>query len=69
MTDEMVTFKNQCVVCHTVHTIEVSKERYDAWQGGRLIQEVWPDSTSEEREIMISGTCPGCFNILFPADE
>jgi len=66
---EKTSFTRSCTVCHTVHVIEVDKEKYDRWRGGELIQNVWPELTIVEREIMISGTCGPCFDKLFGESE
>ena len=48
---------------------EVNEEAYKAWQGGRLIQNVMPALTADQREMLISGTCPRCWDNLFPEEE
>ena len=38
--------------------IPITKEQYDRWQGGELIQKAMPHLTADQREFMISGTLP-----------
>ena len=39
----------------------MSYEAYIKWANGALIQRVMPELTADQREILISGTCPGCW--------
>jgi hypothetical protein len=67
---ETTTFQTQCVFCHTIHTITVDAEKFNRWRaGGEHIQNVWPSMTPDEREIMISGTCSGCWDTYMKEEE
>jgi hypothetical protein len=61
---EQITFKRQCVFCGKVHNITVDKDKFNRWRRGELIQRVWPEKSADERETMISGSCPACFATL-----
>lgn len=50
-----------CVFCGKVHTLIVDRLRYEQWQTGSLIQVAFPDMSVDQREILISGTCPECW--------
>lgn len=54
-----------CVVCGAQYEFLVDRIRYEDWQYNTKIQDAFPDMSDEEREILISGTCDGCFNNLF----
>jgi hypothetical protein len=41
----------------------------ERWQAGENIQSVFPDMSLADREIMISGTHPECWNKLFAEGE
>ena len=63
---------HDCVVCGKVHDpIILDAEKFYRWKSGECIQDVFPDSemTKEQREILISGTCPECWDVLFPKED
>jgi len=47
----------------------VKPEDLRKWQNGELIQRAMPYLKPYEREILISGTCEGCYKKLFGDDE
>jgi hypothetical protein len=49
-------------------TIFYNREDMVDWLSGSLpIQDAMPYLTIGERELLISGTCNDCFDILFPS--
>jgi len=52
-------------MCHQRSTIMLDKEKYDRWQAGEHVQNVWPEMSPENREVLISGTHPKCWDYLF----
>jgi hypothetical protein len=64
--DESITYERWCVHCHTSHKFIMSNEEYTEWKVNKTyIQTVFPHLDSNMREMMISGTCPECFKIIF----
>jgi hypothetical protein len=59
-TIEIARVTATCPMCGAETEIIVDKPRFDAWQGGELIQRVFPDYTRTQREILITGLCPDC---------
>jgi hypothetical protein len=51
-------------MCTEPTTFSVSLEAYVAYQGGRMVQNVFPDLPIDLRELLISGTCGPCFASL-----
>lgn len=50
--------KTVCVFCGTEHTRYIPLEKWIEWRiHGKYIQDVFPDMSVDEREILISGTC------------
>jgi len=54
--------KTECPQCHKKYVAELSKEK--DWEqklalylSGRLIQNVWPHATAEQREQLQTGLC------------
>jgi len=54
-----------CIFCLNVQTILVDMSDVRKWQKGELIQNAMPYLTANERELMISGMCPICWNETF----
>lgn len=55
----------KCENCPVMMNFNTTKEKWARWKGGELIQRVFPDLTPEQREMIISGTCPICWNKMF----
>jgi len=60
--NELVTHSSSCVFCGKEHLTTVDKVKYQRWLGGERIQLVWPEMSDDDREILISGTCPDCWS-------
>ncbi len=58
-----------CRLCQQVTDLSVNIEGFIAWQGGEFIQDALPELSADERELLISGTCPTCWEEMFPSDE
>lgn len=60
-----------CPICHEVHEIGVNEADYWDWQDGKCAQDAFPYLAAGEREMLISGICPYCWEYLFnfPEDD
>ena len=58
-----------CCVCGEYEVWSLDRELVDRWQGGENIQKVFPDMSASEREILITGIHPACWDKLFPGEE
>jgi len=67
-----------CPVCHREYQVALSTfggadkfaADYAAWQGGALVQAVWPAASNEEREQIVSGICSDtCWDKIWPIEE
>ena len=58
-----------CPFCGRSHTILVRGEDYFAWQGGKCAQDAFPYLSADEREMLISGICPQCWDNMFGEEE
>lgn len=59
-----------CRCCNKEKTLPVDSERYQKWRDGKdYIQNLFPELSAEDRELMLSGTCGPCFDKMFPAEE
>lgn len=61
----MVVITPQCFYCKATGTIKVSSEGYLKRLSGAAIQDAYPDLTAGEREQMMTGTHPDCWNEAF----
>lgn len=58
-----------CLGCGTSAAFEMTEEQFKCFQAGEKVQDIFPDWSPEDREMLISGTCPKCFEEMFPEDE
>lgn len=57
-------------MCRRTQAIELDRVRYERWYKQKeLIQNVWPEKTPDERELLITGTHDTCWEQLFPDEE
>ena len=58
-----------CPFCGGINGVEVNEKDYLDWQDGALVQEAFPYLNASEREMLISGICPDCWDSMFGDDE
>ena len=58
-----------CPCCGDEISVIVPARGLRLWREGERIQEALPELTAEEREILISGTCPECWKEIFSEEE
>ena len=58
-----------CPFCGKVNEVGVNEMDYWDWQDGALVQNAFPYLSADEREALISGICPKCWNKMFGEDE
>lgn len=49
--------------------INATVEQVELWQNGTLIQEAMPSATADQREFLISGCTPACWDQLMGGEE
>jgi len=60
----------RCEHCGTNYDIFLCYEDFFAWQNNEgFIQELMPYLTPGERELIISGTCDRCWELMFDSFE
>jgi hypothetical protein len=56
----------QCKYCKKKITVNVDESKYSSWKNGEgFIQDLMPELSAGEREILISRTCDSCFDEIF----
>lgn len=59
-----------CRSCNKEKTLPVDSERYQKWRDGKgYIQNLFPELSADDRELMLSGTCGDCFDNMFPEED
>ena len=59
----------ECRMCGKQYNLKAEKEGIQKWMNGMNIQDALPYMPAEERELLISGTCPECWDKLFGGEE
>ena len=54
-----------CTVCHKTSKVALQKASFIRWRDGEHVQNVWPEMTPDERELLITGTHPKCWDEMF----
>ena len=58
----------QCTECDKIIELDLPAADVKRWRNGEMIQDVFPQLSVDDRELMISQMCGKCFDLLF-ADE
>ncbi len=66
-----------CIVCHKTGHVMLETGRWERYQAAQEdhslpsqhVQDVWPEMPAAEREQLITGTHPACWDELFADDE
>ena len=62
----IITLITTCPFCGRENSINVCDS---AWQNGALVQDAFPYLLADEREMLISGICPTCWDDTFSDEE
>jgi hypothetical protein len=66
---EQITIARKCPTCPTVQTVVVDDAAYQRWQAGAYIQDAFPLLTANQREILMTGMCPKCWDGMREATD
>ena len=69
MSETIAVKTKTCGVCDEYELWVLDRAAVERWQAGEYIQNAFPDMSMEDREILISGTHPACWDKLFPKEE
>lgn len=64
-----VTDVRYCMWCGGESRIRVDKAKWSRWMRGEYAQNVWPEWSDEERELLISGTHAACWDELMGGED
>lgn len=65
MTTTVTVKCRTCIVCGVASEVSVPREGYEAWLAGAYAQNAFPEMDAPEREVLISGTHPACWEKLW----
>lgn len=66
----MFVINTTCPFCGKTTPIQIRRVAdYHAWQNGELVQNAFPYLSADEREMLISGICPTCWEGMFGGEE
>lgn len=59
----------ECFMCKQDNIVEVKTEDFQKWKDGWHVQDAFPYLSADQRELLISRTCPKCWTKLFGSGE
>lgn len=65
----MITLENTCPFCAQSSWVTVPVEGFIRWQAGAYVQTAFPDLSPDQREILISGAHPDCWDVFMEIGE
>ena len=70
MAENTIRLKTRtCIYCGKSGHIDVSYAGFKRYEKGAMAQDAFPDLSADEREQIISGTHPECWNKIFGDEE
>ena len=66
---EVCIVTRPCPFCGRSHEVEVNDMDYLDWQDGELVQDAFPYLSAGERELLVSGICPTCWDKMFKTND
>ncbi len=66
----LITYQTKpCRYCHHTSRVQLDEDKFQAWQKGEYVQNVWPEKSPDDRELLITGTHPKCWDEMFGEGE
>lgn len=68
--DDYVTIKTHpCRWCGEAAVVVVLRDHYSRWRAGELVQVAFPEMPADQRELLVSGTHPKCWDEMWEAPD
>lgn len=61
----MIKVERECPKCGKVQTVKIDDQSWTNILRGEYIQMACPNLTSNDREVLLSGICPDCWDAIF----
>lgn len=66
MKKRIIQYKAKCPICNKVNVIEINVHNLMLYKSGLgKVQDLFPDLSENERELILTGVCDTCWNALF----
>jgi len=69
----MVEIKITCILCNKPKTVTVTQDEYDRlnnrFKTGEFIQNILPNHSADDRELLISAVCGDCLDDMLQNEE
>lgn len=59
----------KCHACGKTYAVSVWARDLAIWKAGEYVQVAFPYLSPGERELLVSGTCGGCFDEMFKEED
>lgn len=59
----------RCLYCNHFSILELDVKALQSWQSGQHVQNAFPEFAAPQRELLITGTHPDCWNAMFADDS
>jgi hypothetical protein len=58
-----------CPVCKVRNEIKLDRSKFIRWRTSEHVQNVWPELDANDRELLVTGTHPACWDAMFGGDD
>jgi hypothetical protein len=59
-----------CPCCHKTSELEVEEAEFRLWRAGLIhVQDAFPNMSVDNRELLMTGTHPDCWDAMFGEEE
>ena len=69
MSETTVVKTKICMVCDEYELWVLDSKAVASWQAGEYIQNAFPEMSAADREMLITGTHPACWDKLCPEED
>jgi hypothetical protein len=69
VSETIVVKTKTCTVCGEYEVWSLDRKAVESWQAGEYIEIAFPEMSMEDREVLITGTHPACWDKLFPEED
>jgi hypothetical protein len=69
VSETIVVKTKTCTVCGEYEVWSLDRKAVESWQAGEYIQNAFPEMSMQDREVLITGTHPACWDKLFPEED
>ena len=68
-TPDAVKIITPCLLCQREFPFALDPQGFARWLNGELVQNAFPEMRKEDRELLVSNTCPECWRRTFPETQ